>query len=234
MIKIGLEFHLAVNEVIEVLVDLPGPMRPQHYSDAEAEPADRLPIGERADFLRKMKKRKGGILLYGSQVTYSVRGTAGRIFCDGFADVDQAVIESIFSAPHFARCHFGYACLEEEYKARNRVVVQRGINSIEAWVGRDTRKVVPGLYWMTLMSKDLVEKLGVEVDKLAAEAVDCWDISNLCFVFKMGVSPQLWQERLGNGRLTGEPWLFDMAQVSADVDTAQDLMSTLDALGRWN
>jgi len=237
MIEMGLEFDLAIHEVVELLLSFPEPLRPQQYSDAEVAPCGRRSIGGHAAFLEKTRARKGGIFLYNERVIYGLTAAGNSLRSQATADVDDevgaAAVESLFTGPLLAGCHFGYACVREERIARNRVSVQRGINSIEAWVGRDTRKVIPGLYWMTLLSRKLADLHKVDIDKAAAEAVETWTISDTCLVFKMYDAPQRWPDRAGNGRLTGEPWLFDVAQVMPDVDPAHDLMSTLDTLRRW-
>ena len=64
------------------------------------------------------------------------------------------------------RPFFGFACTQEELEYRNRITVKFGINTMESWVGRDTRRYIPGLYWWTLLPASLAEQHGIPLSIL--------------------------------------------------------------------
>jgi len=104
-----------------------------------------------------------GVYLQNSTVVYDLRRAGTHTFivdADLGAIPDDAVRDFLI---HMATLHpiFGYACTQEELEYRNRITTKFGINIMESWVGRDTQRYIPGLYWWTLLPASLAEQHGI-------------------------------------------------------------------------
>lgn len=70
-------------------------------------------------------------------------------------------------------CEFAYACEDREERARNRVEVELSDgSSIESYAGVDLRRYLPGLYWITYVSRGQIRKRKIDVDALGAQRVE--------------------------------------------------------------
>lgn len=49
---------------------------------------------------------------------------------------------------------FFFAADRDEYEHRNRFKAEVGDSLVEAWVGRDLTRYLPGLYWRTMLPRD--------------------------------------------------------------------------------
>lgn len=67
---------------------------------------------------------------------------------------------------------YAYACCWSEYVARHGVLIpvtfpHGGTTSWELRFGEDCREYLPGLYWLTYVSRDYCQQLNVDADELA-------------------------------------------------------------------
>ena len=61
---------------------------------------------------------------------------------------------------------FCIACEWEEYKHRNQIIKRVGQSTVESFVGTDLTKFIPGLYFKTLLSIELLDRFGVDIEHL--------------------------------------------------------------------
>ena len=116
----------------------------------------------------------GGFLLHAKECIYNIsirdKGYSTlNIFPSGSLSTNW--IETFFETIAVANPMFGYAAAGSEYKHRNRIFVTQGKNHIESWVGRDLNKYIPGLYYYTLLSKRVLDTLGVSYSELVSLAL---------------------------------------------------------------
>ena len=103
-----------------------------------------------------------GVYLENSTVQYDLRRfQKNTLIVDAdLGDISDDVVRDFLIHMAAPRPFFGFACTQEELEYRNRITVKFGINIMESWVGRDTRRYIPGLYWWTLLPASLAEQHG--------------------------------------------------------------------------
>ncbi len=131
---------------------------------------------------------------------------------------------------------FGHAGDTEEYKHRNRHYITIGINQIEAWIGRDLEKYIPGVYWYTLLSDELPSKHGVDLASLSAEAISTETLGDgSLHLLKFYENPEDWKdnaERLDKlcERTDG---VFSRKSVEAAVSDVTNYLEYSDIIADW-
>ncbi len=152
---------------VKSLCNLTGPCKPLYYSSSEISRGQRKLIADHQSFELFLKKNSTGFFLSSSKVKimFLRRGT-GKYFTisvhesKGKLSVDDCL--SILRALSIAGLRFGFGCDSDEYYSRNRYYTQIGANSIEAWVGRDLSRYLPGLYWITCLHSEELLRLKLD------------------------------------------------------------------------
>jgi len=196
MIEAGLEFQASARRlIVESFLALPGELRPTHESVNEDGADTRIRNYDK--FLDAVMKRETGFFLKSSNVTYDVSLAGGRsIICNCFLDVDSTLAKNFLIHMALAQPIFGFACAPEEREWRNRVVTKQGVNTIESWVGRDTQKYIPGLYWLTLLPAALAEKHGIPLPVIDGVAIEHIKLEGDQHFFRFYEEPEDWRSTL--------------------------------------
>lgn len=234
MIEAGLEFPSSARRyVIEAFLSLPEELRPTHECVNEDEVGTK--IQDYKGFLAAMEKRETGLFLKNTKVTYDI-SLAGRksIICSCFLDVDPILIKSFIV--HMATVHpiFGFACDPEERERRNRVTTKQGVNTIESWVGRDTQKYIPGLYWWTLLPASLAEKHGVPLPAVASIALEHIKLEGQQHLFRFYEKPEDWRlATVMAGLYTSLPGVFDVEKIRSQLEGAKTFLELNALVSVW-
>lgn len=235
MIEAGLEFAGTVDRVVTAFADLPGPLRPIHFSQEEqpASASDRIDDEKR--FAAFAAESKSGFFLLGPGVTYSLRVATGKpLVCDCFIDVAPKVAEKFLEHMSKAGPVFGFACAPGERERRNRVKVQQGSSAIESWVGRDTQKYVPGLYWLTLLPNALAERHGVPLAALNAVAQGHIELEGQQHLYRFYERPEDWQTTSAVTQLCASlPGVFDVQRVTPQISAAKNFIELNSLFQEW-
>src|SRR5512138_882094 len=195
MIEAGLEFDGGIDRTLASFVALPLPLRPVYFSHEEkiVDRADRVEDERR--FAAFRARSQSGFFLLSESVTYNLRSATGKpLMCDCFLDVEPEIAKEFLVQMSTARPLFGFACAPAEREHRNRVTVHQGSNKIENWVGRDTRKNVPGFYWLTLLSETLANRHGVSLAAIEAVAQEHIALEGGEHLFRFYERPEDWQK----------------------------------------
>src|SRR5215831_1788469 len=154
MITAELECSKNLSGILSVLLSLPVALRPTHFSDEEGVATKRVPITETKHFEAFVEENRTiGFFLFAPGILYDISFKRQRLICGAEINGSPAIAKDLLV--HMAAAHpiFAFACAPEERKRRNRIVMKQGINTIESWLGRDTEKYIPGLYWLTMLSE---------------------------------------------------------------------------------
>lgn len=235
MIEAGLEFDGDVEPVLAVFAGLPPELRPAHFSHEERinKDADRIDNQKRfADFI---SKGKSGFFLLGPAVTYSFRIASGRpLVCDCFLDVSPELVELFLEQMSKAHPIFGFACSSGERERRNRITVQQGLNTVESWVGRDTRKYIPGFYWLTLLPEALAKQHGIPLSAVESAAKKHIALEGEQHLFRFYERPDDWQEASNVDELCKSlPSVFAVEKVKSQLSTANSFLELNSLLREW-
>jgi hypothetical protein len=224
----------AKRQILGRLLALPQELRPTRRSAGEDETGTL--VGDVDEFLNEVEKRDTGFFLKGPNVTYDLVFAGKRpITCNCFLEVQPDLAKLLLVSMATVQPIFGFACTWEEMERRNRVVVKQGKNTIESWVGRDTRKYVPGFYWMTLLPAALAEKHDVPLATVEGVALEHVKLDGDQHLFRFYDRPEDWLSDTHVSALaTSLPGVFNVEKVKPQLDTAKNFVELEVMLRSWN
>ena len=211
-------------------------LRPTHFSSSETRREGSLASARGFEAFRK--RNPSGYFLVAPGGLYDVvlrEAPTLTLFSerpDG--PVDASDIESLFVA--CAACSsFGFAATTEEYHHRNRV--QKGLpgnSSLEAWVGRDLTRYVPGLYWRTLLREELCTQHDVPLERIRAE-FETRPLDPTAWLIRCPGAPSDWRENAPRvDRLCAElPGVFSKGEVEPALAGLATYREISHVLNRW-
>jgi len=244
MIESIVEFETGdLRAVVEVFCSLPEGLRPIRYSLAEDEPDQ--PIGDTEKFLDSLADAGLGPILKGEGVTYHIgffdgyvgeeRVKSSSIDCRCYLEKEPALAEKFLLHIAAARPAFGYACLPEEHDHRHKLSKRASYGHQTAGVGKDWRRYLPGVCWLTVVPSSLAEKHGVPLEKLRVEASNVQEPTSGVWVFRFFEHPDDWEkhaERLD--RLCADiHGIFSIADARPAFEAASSFLETEDVLASW-
>jgi hypothetical protein len=207
----------ALRRLLEALFGLPEELCPVWYRVSERGP--KRSIANRAAFINVACEKGIGFFLGAPVVTHNVL-TAG-VLCtyNAFFAGHTPSVRTILTALAAANPIFGFGCTEEEVDARNRIrTTVQGAECL-TWVGRDTTKHIPGLYWLTLLSGRLAEQHGVPLSKVKEVALEYVDLGRDQHLFRFHARPENWKENDTVRKMLGsQPGLFDIEKIRPDFE----------------
>jgi len=234
VIEAGLEFRpSAIPQVVRAFLSLPGELRPTHESADEKEVGTE--VRDSGKLLERVTKIKTGFFLKGPHVTCDI-SLAGStpIICNCFLDVGPILAKRFLAHMATAQPVFGFACAPEERVWRNRVTTTQGVNSIEIWVGRDTMKYVPGLYWLTLLPEALAEMHHIPLSSVERIALEHIKIEGGQHLFRFYERPEDWRSAKGVTKLCSSlPGIFDIEKVRPRLVAAKNFLDLNAVASKW-
>lgn len=234
MIEAGLEFVDRIDLVMEAFSSLPEHIRPIYFSHGELISSDFDRFIDKKRFSEFLNDSNSGFFLLGECVKYSIRIISGKyIICDCFLDVDPHFAIEFLKHMSTAFPYFGFACEPSEREWRNRLVVQQGENSITGWVGRDSIKYLPGIYWLTLISDELAMKHNVSYSILESYAYEHIRLSGQN-LFRFYEKPTDWPGNPEVSKLYNSiPSLFHIEKIRNDAEMAKNFIELNLILRAW-
>lgn len=234
MIEAGLEYPPSARRaVIEALLSLPDALRPTRESAEED--SEGIEIVDQDKFINAVMKRETGLMLKGRDVLFDVSFAGEKdIRCNCFLNVIPDLVK-VFMI-HMAAAHpiFGFACAREELERRNRVTIKQDMNTIESWVGRDTQKYIPGIYWWTLLPSSLVEKHKIDLSMLATLSLEHIELEGQQHLFRLYEKPQDWSSSTVMAQLySSSPGIFDVKKVRSQLEAAKNFLELNAVTSNW-
>jgi hypothetical protein len=235
MIMAALTFPLQmVDSLTKTILRLPGILKPTCFTLAEDEPT--TAIGDVDVFLKNFKMPSIGIHLQNSAVDYDLRRAGAHSF---LVDADLGTIPNDAVRDfliNLAALHpiFGFACTQEERVYRNRITTTFGINVMESWVGRNTRKYIPGLYWWTLLPASLAEQHGVSLPALERSAQEHIELSGQQHLLRFYKEPEDWRSASFMADLyRSYPGIFDVEKLRPKLQGKTKFLEINAILDEW-
>jgi hypothetical protein len=235
MIRAALTFPLQMTDLLtKTILRLPEILRPTSVTLAEDEPA--TAIGDVDVFLKNFKMPSIGVYLQNSTVVYDLRrvGTHSFIVDADLGKIpDDAVRDFLIN---MAALHpiFGFACTQEEREFRNRITTKFGINVMESWVGRNTRRYIPGLYWWTLLPASLAEQHGVPLSILVQAAREHIELEEQQHLLRFYKKPEDWRSATFMEELYHScPGIFDVEKLRPKLQGKTNFLEITTILHHW-
>lgn len=235
---IQLEIKIAASELPDLVARLavqPDAVRPNEI--AVDEESARKPIS--SDDLRDIRllvaQYPSGFALYGSASEYHLsHPDTGD--CSLFAlIVDDQTARSTLRDLANLNLLYGYACRPDERARRNRIVAQKKYGAHEAWVGRDYRKWLPGVYWINVVPSELLKCHGLRIEEFNSIARYIELIENRNYLIELYASSDQWVSNsdIIDHWCEGHSGVFGRAQAKHDLDQAQNFLEASGVLERW-
>jgi hypothetical protein len=240
MITVGTYYKREyLEQILDQISQLADELRPSHFGIGERKPVAANKISSLAKYKQFASNNSKGYFLFSKRCRYDITTN----FISGYGTVYVDPIAEGFDdgeATHLFDCladagEFTFACETTEYHFRNRLRVVVAENSVEAWVGRDLGKYVPGIYWLTGASAGLVSQfaLGGIADELREGQVYLDNVGRLRI--SLGRSSSDWGQ--WGSRITDfcvqYPGVFSNRAVLTQVADAADYLTLSRILARW-
>jgi hypothetical protein len=223
----------AAGKVIDILLSLPGELRPTHHRFAENQP--RKEIGNPAAFRNGKVGKSSGFFLHAGRITYAPDFFGDvPIECNCYGIPDSLAREFL---THMASAGpiFGFCCSEDEKDHRNRLTVPTGNGTIEGYFGRNTEKYVPGLYWLTLVSEKLAKKHNVSLEAVKNIALEHVDLGGGVHFFRFYDKPADWKLTAAIKEFCAlTPGFFDLKRVRSQLKPNADFRERHEELRPWD
>lgn len=222
-----------LRNVLTTLCELPDPLRATRHSEGEDEA--QLPIENVGRFSTSLDHL--GSLLWGARANYDLWAPGGgQVECICEFKVDPPLVQAFMERMATLGPTFGYACAWEEYLHRNQIVVKLRTGTLEAMLGKDDlSKFVPGLYWLTVLSKSLVETHRVPLAELEAAALEHAALGGGLRLFRFHDHPAKWRERADelDALCASLPGVFNIADVRARLVGVTELSEYREITRPW-
>ncbi|MFE0754622.1 hypothetical protein ACFW16_11750 [Inquilinus sp. NPDC058860] len=222
-----------LSKLVEKLLSLAPDLRPSFHSLGEDEKGQ--PIGDPKDFVNSLAEKSPAPYLTNDYCSYNISFAAPKpIICHGFLEVSATLVRRFMMEMADLRPIFGFACTPEERYQRNRVMVKIGVNNIESWVGRDTQKYVPGLYWLTLLPDALAVQHDVPISAVEAVALEHVELEGEQHLFRFYENPDDWGATSVVADLCASlAGVFDVEKVKAKLPIARNYLEVNSILREW-
>ena len=209
--------------VVAALFALPEDLCPTRRSESEVGVG--RPIGDFDRFLESLWSIRPLPILKRKGVHYVIMAPDGRpIRCSCQLNVDPSRAEELVERMAARNPVFGYACAWEELLHRNQVKTKvrffgGDIGTSESFAGRDPAKIIPGLYWLTLVPNPLANRHGVPLSALVEQAVEHKRLGDGRHLLRFHERPEAWRERQPelDAVCTEQPGVFDIGAVRAEI-----------------
>lgn len=216
-----------MGDVMRALQTLASRICPDRYSADEDSEKATGKLADEAKFNAFVSKNEYGFFLFAERARYNIvlrpKDGFSNVVVDAlgerFSEADAAAVVKTLASAGSA---FAFAASEDEYHHRNRYVRTLGANQFEAWIGRDLRKYLPGIYWLTILSKDHTDVLTAATNTLGAVVTQ---IDAEHWLVKAFDSPNEWQRNAArlDEWLTRQPAFFSKNRVLAQLDAAPNI-----------
>lgn len=232
------EFHYAtesLDSVIDAVLALPDTLRPKWFGRDESKKS-LISVGEEKKLRSAISKAKSGFFLHADKVSYSFLIRQASDFEIYVPELDGAQARVLIDHLGRTKAVFAYAAERDERIHRNRLVKKASYGVDEVWVGRDWRRYVPGLYWLTLLSEALLQKHDVSIEALLPEAKAGATKSDqggyiLCFF----ENAREWsrEARRLDDLCEKTPGFFAISRVKPSFEKAGSFLEVSEALHNW-
>jgi hypothetical protein len=179
--------------------------------------------------------RETGELLLGPRGTFSIKLAGSKpIHCSFLLDVSAGEAQEIVHHLCMAKPIFGFACLPAEREYRNRTIHILGANTIESWVGRDVEKYIPGFYWITVISDELLRRHNVALADFANIAADETEPVKGLHVLRFYDTPEDWQNSAElTGIMTSFSGVFNIEEARSKMEKASNFLELNSIYRDW-
>ena len=213
---------------------LPYELIPESLSDGENDKQFAISLDKLSDGDDLPIDITGGYFLHASDAKYGVSFSENeaKFFIETTFDENaKTILKQIASLP----ISYAYACKYEEREHQNRITSKKSYGTEEVWVGRNYSRYLPGIYWLNLIPKSLLEKHCVSEKAISSMALSCDLFGGQNYLVQLYPGSDGWQERVEEIDVWREttPGVFYKAKVQKALDDAKTFMESSEATSEW-
>ena len=225
---------------IDMIIELPEPLKPLQYASGERRPkAGHQMVSDKNGFAMFVDQNPTGFMLFTQKLRFNfVRRVDSEYFMitvdAGKRDLSELLALSVITAFCSVNLAFAFVSEELEYYHRNRVSQKFGGSHMEAWVGRELTKYLPGLYWITIVSLKECKKRAWSFSDLP-ENCERLNVSEDYLAMKFYGRANEWLrtcEMIDNYCFTHECF-FQKKRVLVELDSATDSEKFCQIVRKW-
>jgi hypothetical protein len=213
-------------------------LAPERYGPDE-DGTGAVPVGNMSEFDAFAAGNPLGYCLFAKRCHYEVAAwdpkaefhTVFAYFAKSWPTEEEAL--ALFSCGHDL-LEFGFACHCDEYLHRHELKTSTFQGVLQSQIGLDLGKYVPGLYWRTLISHEILRRHGLDFSSLEAGQIDS-SFSEGHVLLKFGVSAESWREqaKLVDGLCAKHEGIFDIGPVRKAARWVWTLNGNSRLVDRW-
>jgi len=222
---------------VQRLQDLPAHLRPHRYSANETDERTAKDLNDAERFGAFCAANPYGYFLFADRIHFNIDSAPKHGFCSIVIEPDDDLLyeaDAVELLKLMTACDtsFALAACPDEYEHRNRYVKILGANQIEAWVGRDLRKYLPGVYWLTAFSKAHRKIAENFISTFAATYVET---DSGYYLVKAYTAAEEWRNHATriDEWIANEPSIFSKQRILARLDSSRDFVTLNDRLAEW-
>lgn len=242
MIELTIYFPKSrLNALLDVMDKGPEFMRPRYFGllDVVDDKANR--VDNESRFRAFLEPRmNGSFALFADKISYDfMLAGSGPATMFSFGSYPPGPTPDAIG--HFFRLlapiepPFAVACETDEFEHRNRVVHSVPEVTAESWFGRDIQICVPGLYWSTMISSELLRAHEIKLPQICEHALSVESIGNLNLLkfFEAAADWKSHADRLDDV-CESIPGIFSARPVYASVQCARTMRELNEILDEWH
>jgi len=220
--------------VYQALGGLPGNLSTIQMSDGEDDPRFPVTLDDLTQNRIVSVNTDGGYFLHAQDASYGVSffKDEAELFIGCASDEAALTLTRLFARLPIM---YGYACQFEEREHQNRVTAKKKYGSHEAWVGRDYERYLPGVYWLNIVPKSLLERHGITEMEIKSVAISCNEVEGKNYLIQLYPSSSDWPNRAPEiDKWRKEtPGVFYKAEAEIALAEAGNFLEASDATREW-
>ncbi len=175
----------------------------------------------------------GGYFLHAQNARYNV-GTLNDVSL--FIEcADEQVAWKLMNLLATCKIIYAYACEYAERVHQNRIAAKKSYGVDEQWVGRDSTKYLPGVYWLNLVPKSLLEQHGIDARSVDSISKTFKRIGDDKYLFQLYPKSTDWTkhtESIDLWRLN-TPGVFFKKAAQIALEEASNFLEASEATRDW-
>jgi hypothetical protein len=216
------------------LATLPPNLSGVQMSDGEDDPRYPVTFEDLAHNKKVPVNTDGGYFLHAQDASYGVNffNAGVKFFIECASDeAAHRILRAVADLP----ISYAYAGQFEERKHQNRITAKKKYGTEETWVGRDYHRYLPGLYWLNLVPKSLLERHGISEMAIKSIAASCEEVGGKNYLIQLYPSSSDWPNRAPEiDKWRKEtPGVFYKAEAEIALAEAGNFLEASDATRVW-
>lgn len=216
------------------LASLPQNLSSVQMSDGEEDPRFPVTFEDLANKTNVPVNTLGGYFLHARAGSYGVNffKDEAKLFIECASDKDAVtILRAVGDLPII----YSWACQFDERMHQNRITAKKKYGTEETWVGRDYHRYLPGIYWLNLIPKSLLDRHGIPENAVKAIATSFEEMGAENLLIQLYPSSSDWQKhapKIDEWRRK-TPGVFYKDEAEKALIRAGNFLEASDAMKVW-